>query len=442
MSGLAAWLIGLYLAVHACFAPEFIPRVIGVSVPVVALLAALLPLIWLISSPNRLRFMETGIGLVYILVLVWWLLSAVVMSFKGYIPEILSYGMRFHSAPIFFCGLLLTARRVRTAILGYCVGFIIALGLCWKYGQIDAAGRFCILNSSLGNPNDLALNLLLGIGFLCILLINSNILMRLIFVGATLISLYFMLKTGSRANFLTLGVLCLVGWFVANGRTRVVLLVGGAMAGCLMLAVVPKSTWTRLTTFSSASSEEIANDRYLANAIGSTEARKNLQIRAVKLTLQNPIFGVGPRMFVYALNDLMQAQEGLSKGTWQHPHNTYLDISAETGLVGLGLYVSCILWCLRINYRSVKATRQRKELEPAMAQSCCLLFASVVFAFGTLFCSIPYVGQLPFLLGLTAANWLALRDAGAFGPIRKTAVAARTAAPKPQIAARTLQTTR
>jgi hypothetical protein len=81
-----------------------------------------------------------------------------------------------------------------------------------------------------------------------------------------------------------------------------------------------------------------------------------------------------------------------------------------------------------MNYRAVGAVRRRPDLKPALAQSCCLLFASVVFSFGTLFCSIPYVGQLPFLLGLSTANWLALRDQGAFatGPLRPVR---RTAAP-------------
>jgi O-antigen ligase len=214
------------------------------------------------------------------------------------------------------------------------------------------------------------------------------------------------------------------------------LLVGAIAAGAVMVPVIPKHTWTRLTTFSSADSEEIAKDAHLSGAIGSTEARKQLQIRAVQMTIQNPIFGVGPRMFVYALNDFMKV-EGYSKGTWQHPHNTYLDISAETGLVGLGLYVTCILWCLRTNYRAVQATRSRRELQPAFAQSCSLLFASVVFSFGTLFCSIPYVGQMPFLLGLTAANWLALRDAGAFALPRMTNPLPRRVKPRQPIVAGT-----
>jgi O-antigen ligase len=264
------------------------------------------------------------------------------------------------------------------------------------------------------------LNLLYGAGFLSILLVNSSAFKRLLFAVCVLVSLYFVLKTGSRANFLTLCVALLIAFKFASARARMMMALAGVAVALIMAAAIPKHTWTRLTTLDTASQEELAEDRYLSGAIGSTEARKELQKRAVKLTLQYPVFGVGPRMFVYALNDYMKA-EGFRRGTWQHPHNTYLDISAETGLVGLGLYVSCIIWCLQSNYRSVKACRRRPELQPALAQSCCLLFASVVFAFGTLFCSIPYVGQMPFLLGMSAANWLALRDAGAFSATARPA---------------------
>src|SRR5687768_476552 len=87
MAGPAALLIGLYLALHAFFAPEFITRITGASIPVVAAFAALLPVIWLVISPQPLRFLQTGIAKAYIFLLVWWMISVAVMSFRGYIPE-------------------------------------------------------------------------------------------------------------------------------------------------------------------------------------------------------------------------------------------------------------------------------------------------------------------------------------------------------------------
>jgi O-antigen ligase len=305
-------------------------------------------------------------------------------------------------------------RQVRTTLIGYSCGFIVTLLLCWKFGAPDEAGRFHIAETSLGNPNDLALNLLYGIAFLSILLVRSGNIRKLFFLVCFLASMYFILKTGSRANFITFGVLLLVAWKIASGRARMMMVVAGVTGGLLLAAVIPKQMIMRLTTFGSASAQEIAEYKDLRGAVGSTEARKRLQIRAIKLTLLHPVFGVGPYMFVYAVSDFMVSYEGLAKGSWQRAHNTYLDLAAETGFIGIGLYVTCIAWCLRTNYRSVRAVQRRPDLQHALGQSCCLLFAAVVFSFGTLFCSLPYIGHMPFLLGLTAANWLALRDAGAF----------------------------
>jgi hypothetical protein len=419
-AGLAAHLIGFYLALHAFFAPEFLHLLVGVYVPVVALMAVLVPVLWLIASPQRFRFMETAICIPYLFMMVWWILAAVVMSFKGYIPEILEYAIRFHAAPVVFCGLLITLPRIRTAMLGYCMGFIVAVVLCRKYGMVDSAGRFSIPETSLGNPNDLALNLLYGIAFLTILLISSGKSKRLLFTLGLLASAYYVLKTGSRANFLTLGILLLVAWNISSARVRTIMILGTVATGLLMAPLIPRHTWIRLVTLDSASAEDIAQNRQLEGAVGSAHARKQLQIRAIKLTFQNPVFGVGPRMFMYALDDYMQ-EEGFRKGSWQRPHNTYLDISSETGLVGLALYVICMAWCIRTNYRSVRAVQRRPDLNFALAQSCSLLFANVIFAFGTLFCSISFTGQFPFLMSLTAANWLALRDAGAFPTLQNTA---------------------
>jgi hypothetical protein len=121
---------------------------------------------------------------------------------------------------------------------------------------------------------------------------------------------------------------------------------------------------------------------------------------------------------MYALDTYMRTQERFVKGSWQVPHNTYLDMSAETGLPGLILYVWVIAWCLRTNYRGFRALerlgfdRQKTRLAGRQTQS--LFLASLVFAVGTLFCSIPYTWQFTMLVGLTAANWIALREAGAF----------------------------
>lgn len=411
-----AYVIALYLSLHAFYASEFLYRLGKTTVPIIFLLAVTLPLLWLAVSPQPVRFFRAGIALPYMLLLAWWMLSAVFMSYKGYILELAKYGVRYHIVPIMFCGMLFNLRLIRIAVIGYASGFLVALLLCWRFGEFEKYGRFAIPDSSLGNPNDLALNIVLGMAFLSVLLINGTIFNRLLVAVAMLASVYYALKTGSRANFITAAVCLAVAWKVASGKTRAAMMASAVAAGLLMTVAIPKDVWTRLVTYTTVSQSDSGDNKLLEGAVGSTQARANLQLRALQMTLHSPIVGVGPRMFMYAVDQYMREEEGRRRGLWQVAHNTYLDISAETGLVGLGLYVACIVWCVRTNFRCIRAVQARTDLRAALAQSCSLLFASVVWAFGTLFCSLPYIPQFAFLVGLTAANWLALQDAGAFRP--------------------------
>ena len=412
MAWFAALLLGVYLALHACYMPEFMLVYFSFSFPIVAGTGILVAVLWLFIG-RFTRFFETRIAGVFVLLLMWWLLAAAIHSFKGYFFDLVQYGIRFHATPLIICGLLLSLGLLRVTITTYALGFVVSLFLTWRYGIADSTGRFHVPKTSMANPNDLALNLLLGVTLMTVFLVDANLIKRVFWLCCTLASLYFMLRTGSRANLITLLVVIGAGWVISSGRVRVTIMAGAFLVLIVFAALVPHSNWSRLTTFFSASNEELGGQEHLEGAIGSTEARKNLQIRAIKITLLNPVFGIGPNMFTYALDDYMRTQESFAKGTWLHPHNTYLDISAETGLVGVGLYIAVMIWCLRTNYRNVRwAQLWSTGPSQALGISSALFLATVTFSFGTLFCSIPYTGQLPFLVGLTAANSLAMRNAG------------------------------
>ncbi len=412
MARMGAILLGIYLALHACYMPEFMAVYFGFSIPIVAGTGVAVLAVWLFSGRFS-RFFENRIAAAFVLLFVWWLLSALIYSFRGYVMDMIQYGIRFHSAPVIFGGILLNFGLLRIAMNTYALGFVAGLILTWRFGISDATGRFSVPDISLANPNDLALNLLLGATFMTVFLVNANLIKRVFWLCCTLGSLYLMLRTGSRANLITLLVIVAVGWFISSGRARIAILAGGLLMLILFAVMVPRSSWLRLTTFMSASSEELSGGEHLEGAIASTEARRGLQVRAMKITLLNPIFGIGPNMFIYALDDYMRTQESAAKGTWLHPHNTYLDVSSETGLVGVAFYIGVIFWCLYTNYRNVRwAQLWSATAGDALGISSALLLATTAFSFGTLFCSIPYTGQLPFLVALTAANTLAMRDAG------------------------------
>jgi O-antigen ligase len=149
---------------------------------------------------------------------------------------------------------------------------------------------------------------------------------------------------------------------------------------------------------------ELQAEQELQNAIDSTNARLQLHKRAIELTLKHPLLGVGPTNFEDAVEDMVQTEEGHRSG-WQVAHNGYLQVSAETGLPGLFLFVWIIGMCLVANYRSFRRSQGEAALIPFV-----ILLGSVVYAVGILFCSVIYDYHLPLLLSLTVASQLAFQQ--------------------------------
>ena len=107
----------------------------------------------------------------------------------------------------------------------------------------------------------------------------------------------------------------------------------------ILIAILPRSTWNRLTTFSE--SQEAAGE-----AVESSEARQYLLKQSIIYTLQKPFFGVGPGQFSL-YEGQSRVSEGL-KGDRHETHNSYtqnfervrhsclcFDLAAMTATFGL-----------------------------------------------------------------------------------------------------------
>lgn len=405
----SAWMLGLYLALQAMLANEFLTSYAHLPIPILIITG--IPVVLLAGLSGKLgRFWQASVVIPYLALLLWWWACTVLGSLKGEYMGMIIYGFRFHLMTFVICAIAASAGTLRKVITGYAVGYLGALMLCAKFGEIDSAGRLGIPHTEFANPNDLALNLLIGLSFISILAFDESILKRLTWLVAFGATLLFVLKTGSRANLLTLFVLLFVIFFTSKAQVRFLFVVGTLLMGSIMAFVIPPATRVRLMTFFSFSDEDYSLNQQVANAADSTMARKELQIRALKIAAENPIFGVGPHMFLYALDEYMRREEGYSKGSWQHSHNTYLDLAAETGIPGLALYIACVVWCIRSNYRAFKRSTREPPLARFMGISIVLMLASVALGFGTLFCSWVYLSTFCYIVGLSAAAQLVLMD--------------------------------
>jgi len=184
----------------------------------------------------------------------------------------------------------------------------------------------------LENPNDLAINVAISFPLCLAFLLGSKGAAWKVFWSVSLIlMIYAVIATYSRSGLIALVITCVICFweFVIKGRYTYLAAVA-LLVGILGLGVV----------FATPSYLIRVESIFLGNIEGSQdkgslEARKQLLVDSLKITMQHPFFGVGPGSF--------QAVSG----TWQPSHNTYTGLSSEAGLPALILFTAVMGLSLR-----------------------------------------------------------------------------------------------
>jgi O-antigen ligase len=253
---------------------------------------------------------------------------------------------------------------------------------------------------------------LLLFGSLFLVFFGGGMALRFLGILTLPILIYYVLKTGSRANLVTMAIILVVSLFMLPGRKKALPILAILGFFCA-IPFLPRATLNRLASFFyvSTSIETMGAAELAQHAVDSTNGRLQLQRRAIELTIEHPLLGVGPLNFEDGVEDMVQREERHRSG-WQVAHNGYLQVAADTGLPGAILFTWLIWMCLKTNYRSFR----QSEGEAALI-SFVILLASMVYAIGILFCSVAYDFHLSLLVGLTAANFLALQRQGTRPPV-------------------------
>src|SRR3954466_3825864 len=128
------------------------------------------------------------------------------------------------------------------------------------------------------------------------------------------------------------------------------------------------------------------------------------------MTFSHPILGVGPGDFSFVSWDERKATTGAG-GESLVSHNTYTQISSETGLPGFFFFAATLVLSFRYAYRSYRDT---SELDPALlACSRYLIYASGALFAGIFFLSVGYTHILATFFALAAAIRLIHEASGA-----------------------------
>jgi O-antigen ligase len=274
--------------------------------------------------------------------------------------------------------------------------------LTLAHGRTQSGGR--LETGGTMDPNDLAAVMAFGAPIaLALARRQGRLLTRLVALGCLGVMVLVILKTGSRGGFLALslglGILAL-----GLGAAR-------ALRFTLIAAVVAAAAWPvappqfrdRIITLNSL--EEDYN-------LTSISGRKAVAKRGMTYFARNPVFGVGLGNFTFA--DGRYLKEAGIQTKWMAPHNTYVQVLADLGLVGALMFVAMFVTTIRRAAQLWRRTRAR-VVDPYFHRP--ELLGSVTgYALAAYFLSHAYFYPMFGLLAVVAFThrvWLAEQVSGA-----------------------------
>ncbi len=235
-----------------------------------------------------------------------------------------------------------------TSLLAGILGYFTPLPFL---GQGDQGFR---LRGFTGQPNVLALHILIIFPILVLYLFRgANTYLKGLMGALVFLALLGLLGTFSRAGLLGLGAVILGVLFVL--RSNRWLLFTALLAFVIILFLIPDIIWERILSV-----KDIAQDP-------SLRWRAKAWIGAFDLFLKNPILGIGMGNFVFVSHTIVSIH--------MSAHNTFLELAAETGIVGLGIFLGFFLSNLYHLYHSQKIFFKLNEKE--LGTFCQALLVSV-----------------------------------------------------------------
>jgi len=191
-------------------------------------------------------------------------------------------------------------------------------------------------------------------------------------IAAMLFLLVPILLAGSRAAWVTYGV-ALLAFFWLEARTPWRFL-AWILAACVVFALAMGVAWKTSSRFDARMDRTMValhDSRHAINYAAS--GRLDIWRVTARMFAAHPVVGVGVRDFREAYphyappNDHFVTEEacGVGEGAC-HPHQIVLEVAADTGVIGLLLWLAAVGWALRA-WRSVGQDARRRALPVTVA---------------------------------------------------------------------------
>jgi O-antigen ligase len=386
---LAFYLAVVYIFVTYTRLAEFLPTVGGHGLRL-GLIMVVLAVLGILLNGSLYRIFSSKIVLALTAFTLWLFLSTPFSVWRGgSTGQVLGWCGSAVSL-ILLAGCIEGAEQCRKAGYAMAVSVLAIEALSFFLGSSSAgkdSGRFAFVTGTFSNANDFAALLLMGLPF-CLLVVRTrrgaSILKVACILGLLLIPLSAF-RTGSRGALVALVIMFVVYFFSVRSTQRIPLAIAALF---LTVAAVLFSNSGALdrykTIFQSGDTVYYANAAERSAAL-STRSRKELFLSSVRLTVLHPLLGVGPGMFPVA--DAKDAEEKNQPAAWHQTHNTYTEISSESGLPALVFYIAALFYCFKTTRVARQAAAAHPELHSYGDTAFCLRLSVIAFAVTAIFAS-------------------------------------------------------
>ncbi|MGH9454825.1 MAG: O-antigen ligase family protein [Terriglobia bacterium] len=261
-----------------------------------------------------------------------------------------------------------------------CAGIVVILSVIRRHQVEGRLGG--ILNGIYTNPNDLALAINLTFPFCFVFMLRAkNPIRKCVWLFIMLVMIVALLMTASRGGLI--GVVIAAGgcvWGFGVRQRRILLVAFAFVATLIMLPVAGKLALQRMRATFNANEDA-------AGAYESAQARKELLQKSLQVTMEYPLFGVGPGNFQVI-------------GGWHETHDVFTEWSAEVGIPALIVFLMVFYRAFRNVWAIRQSSTERSEL--AMFTTA-VRINLVVFAVCAFFYPVAYHFFVYFLFAYATA---------------------------------------
>ncbi|HEV2801792.1 MAG TPA: O-antigen ligase family protein [Pyrinomonadaceae bacterium] len=269
--------------------------------------------------------------------------------------------------------------------LGIAIGIVLSAGAIndYRLGRVIVAEgeRVAgVIGGMFGNPNDMALHLVVMIPLAIGLLLSTrNLLAKPLYAASALLMVGGIIASFSRGAFLGLLGACMVLAWKLGRRNRLVMILLVGVFVVALVALAPGEYTERLSTIGAV------------NRDASSSSRRDLLIRSIIVAIYNPVFGVGIGNFhIVSIRELVS-------------HNAYTQVAAEMGLLAAVIYVAFIvvpIRRLRVIEHETYAVRRGSRI---YYLSVALQASLIAFMISSFFGSVAYQFSVYYLVGYAVA---------------------------------------